>query len=399
MSKHNRKHLAVAGGILAIIASGGAQAISFSEGAWKMDINGTVNAFYTSTNCTTVDASHASWSFLSACNTLGLGSNDKTVAIQNGFLPGWVNFIATTRANDLDIKAHIGLSPGTSNDAGSAAAAQRLGDVRNVYLSFGDASWGTIKLGRDIGLFEQQATLSDLTVPGTGGGAWNSGGLNTMLGFVGKGYIYTAFQPQITYTSPKAGGFQGAIGVFQPLNIDNYTVHKQPMLQGMATFDFGTPSTFNGRVWGSFVTQKADFAGVLSPNQPSSVTANGYELGIKGGAAGIEGALSGFSGKGVGDGLLFLGGTDGVGQKRKIDGYMGKITFRPITTTKLGVQYGENRNKALSGAKNTAYAFGVYHDLAPGLTLVGEYINEKTKQTGFTDSEAKTFALGAILFF
>lgn len=400
MKKRNLMHVAVAGA-LAAMASTGAQAISFTEGNWKMDINGTVNGFYTYTDCKN-NPGGSQWATLSACNSAIPGTPDKNTSIQNGLLPGWINFIATTRANNLDIKAHFGFSPGTSNNGHTVAGAQVLGDVRNVYLSFGDKSWGTIKIGRDIGLFQQQAILNDMTLLGVGGKADFSGVINTTTGLIGKGYMYTAFQPQITYSTPNFSGFQGSLGLFQPIDVDNYSVHKQPMIQGLATFDFPGGGGVTGKVWGSFVTQQADRLTPVPAGAAGSVTATGGELGGKVGVAGFEGVLVGFSGKGIGDALLFVGGTDGAGHTRKTEGVLGQVTFRPIATTKIGLNYGESRNKDLPGGqgKNKAIVFGVYHDLAPGLTLVGEYINEKTEGGGASNkSEANTLALGAILFF
>ena len=33
---------------------------------------------------------------------------------------------------------------------------------------------------------------------------------------IGHGYMYTGFQPQITYTTPNYNGFQVSAGIFQP---------------------------------------------------------------------------------------------------------------------------------------------------------------------------------------
>jgi predicted porin len=377
-------------------AAGAAQAISFTQNDWTLDINGTVNGFYTFTDCSSkVGASQ--WNAFSACNVVGNGG--KTSSVENGFLPVWLNFVATARLNNLDIKAHIGFAPGTSNPSIIAgqriAGAESVGDVRNAYLTFGDASWGTIKAGRDAALFERQATFSDLTVPGVGTQAQSSGALNTTFGQVGEGYVFMAFQPQITYTSPTLAGFQGAVGIFQPIDIGSqYTGRKQPMLQGLATYDLGVPSGVNGQVWTSFLTQKAENLAT-----GATVTANGYELGGKVSAAGITANLSGFTGKGIGDAVLFLNATDAAGNKYRTQGFLGNVSFNPIASTKLGLQYGETRNKDIAGAKNKAYVLGIYHDLAPGLKLVGEYIDHKTEQTGSPHARAKTIAVGANVFF
>jgi predicted porin len=387
MNKRNLLQLAVCSALAVLAAP--AQAISFSANDWNMDINGTVNGFYTNTDCSSV-ANPANWAVFSACN-----SGNQTSNVQNGLLPGWISFVATTRQNDLDLKAHFGFAPGTSGDANvPRGGAFTSIDTRNVYLSFGDKSWGTIKIGRDIGLFQQQAILADMTLLGVGGQANLNGAINTTTGMIGKGYIYTAFQPQITYTTPNYSGFQGSIGVFQPADIDTFTVHSSPMLQGMATYDFPASDGMTGKAWASFVSQSAKNAA------GTSVDATGFELGGKIGAAGFEGTLVGFDAKGVGNAILFAGGTDAAGNKFKTQGFLGQITYKPPgLNTKFGFNYGETKNKDLDGAKNKAFTVGVYHNLTKSLTLVGEYIDEKTQQSGFNDANAKTFALGAILFF
>ncbi|MGB8339178.1 MAG: porin [Burkholderiales bacterium] len=392
MNKRNLLQLAVCSALAVLAAP--AQAINFTQGDWNMDINGTVNGFYTNTNCSN-NAGASQWATLSACN-----DNNNHSAIQNGLLPGWISFVATTRQNDLDIKAHFGFAPGTSFNGTGARGAQLLGDVRNVYLSFGDKSWGSVKAGRDIGLFQQQAILADMTLLGVGGMAQTSGALNTTTGLIGKGYMYTAFQPQITYSTPNYSGFQGSIGVFQPADVSSnvtagpvYNVHSGPMLQGMATYDFPA-SNMTGKAWASFVSQSAKNAA------GTSVDSSGFELGGKIGVAGFEGTLVGFDGKGIGDALLFAQGVDAAGNTMKTQGFLGQLTYKPPgLSTKFGVNYGETKNKDIPGAKNKAVTLGVYHSLTKSLTLVGEYIDEKTQQTSATDANGKTIALGAILFF
>jgi len=44
-------------------------------------------------------------------------------------------------------------------------------------------------------------------------------GGNTTLGRIGVGYIYADWIPQISYTSPKSGGFQYSAGLFQGMDI------------------------------------------------------------------------------------------------------------------------------------------------------------------------------------
>jgi hypothetical protein len=174
--------------------------IDVTAGDWKIDFSGNVNAFYVGTSCDTPSASTAVTGGL-AC------TGDHSASIRNGLLPAALVFSATSRQADLDIDVTIGFYPGINSDlgggavngAGNPSALQSPGiDARQVYFTFGDASWGTVKMGRDIGLFGKDAILDDMTLLGVGTALGNPAPSNTSLGRIGIGYIYTDWEPQIT---------------------------------------------------------------------------------------------------------------------------------------------------------------------------------------------------------
>ena len=46
---------------------------------------------------------------------------------------------------------------------------------RQAFLTFGDKSWGSVKVGKDLGIFGSTAILNDMTLLGVGSnGAWNN---------------------------------------------------------------------------------------------------------------------------------------------------------------------------------------------------------------------------------
>ena len=156
-----KRIIAQALGIAFFAVAGQAQAVSFTQGDHTIDINGTINGFY---------------SYRHEDNN---GVKTDNSGITNGLLPGWINFVFTTKVEDLNIKAHVGLAPGINDSSDNVGlpsdAAGAIGgedspftqtDVRNVYFQFGNDSMGTIKLGRDIGLFGQKVILSDMTLLG-----------------------------------------------------------------------------------------------------------------------------------------------------------------------------------------------------------------------------------------
>jgi predicted porin len=334
--------------------------------------------------------------------------------VSNGLLPGWVNFVFTTKAGGLDLKAHIGLAPGINDSSSIIGLPSTVGngagaipgatspysqiDTRANYLSFGNAQMGTIKLGRDIGIFGTQVILSDMTLLGVGGTSNAAQPFNTTFGMIGHGYMYTGFQAQVAYASPTFSGAQVQVGLFQPKQFSGNQT-KTPGLQAGLTFATGP-----AKLWGSVVSQKTECVGGACAS--SGYTANGAEFGGKVGLGGAELLAYAFTGKGLGlstVGAQFFGGADAAGNKTKSDGYLLQATYK-LGDTKLGVNYGENRDKnGLLGSgnqqKNKSYTLGVYHSLNKYLTLTGEFNNEKKPGVVFLNEKVNTFSLGAIAFF
>ncbi len=127
--------------------------IDVNAGDWKIDFAGNVNAFYVGAGCD--DGANTAITGGLAC------TGDHATSVRNGLLPAALVFNATTRQEDFDIDVTVGLYPGINssaaagvNGAGQPSALSTPGiDARQVYFTFGDASWGTVKMGRDIGLF------------------------------------------------------------------------------------------------------------------------------------------------------------------------------------------------------------------------------------------------------
>jgi hypothetical protein len=395
-------------------ASTASQAVSFTYNDVTMDINGTVNGYYTYRSAEVTDLA------------TGAKTTTNNSALTNGLLPGWINFVATTQVNGLDIKAHISFAPGINNNsqvvglpignnAGGAGTVDPYSqiDTRNLYFQFGNNEWGTLKLGRDIGLFGSDIILSDMTLIGVGGTSNAGIPYNTTFGMIGHGYMYTGFQPQITYTTPLINGFQAAAGIFQPSSFAGDET-STPGFQGKLDYSWKTSSA-SGKVWTGIVTQNTTCAN--SPCAVQSFSATGYELGGKAKFGNFEAVAYIFGGKGIGlstVGAQFFDGSDGAGNKTDSAGYFlqGTYTFGP---TKVGLNYGENKDKngyvgitggvnnqsALTEITNKAYTLGVYHSLNKYVTLVGEVNQEKVYNVVDSNSSQNnvTVSLGGIVFF
>src|SRR5882762_4394250 len=215
VTKHKKTSLAAA----AALALGGASAvhaeIGFKAGAWDLSFSGNVNGFATWNKC---DNSATAVDGGLACNN-GIGGS-KEMAIESGLLPSALVFGAKTSQSGLDIGVTLGFYPGiTSSATGKHGIGASTIDLRQNFLTFGTKAGGTVKVGRDIGMFGSDAILADMTLLGVGSGGGAIGGGNTTLGRIGVGYIYTDWIPQISYASPNYGGFQYSAGVFQGIDI------------------------------------------------------------------------------------------------------------------------------------------------------------------------------------
>lgn len=370
-----------------------------------MKFSGSVNAFYV----------HDSPDKRTTGNTVvgglaNVGAANSS-AIRNGLLPGIFGFDVSTNQGGWDVAAHIGFYPGINSNSyggnganapGAPVALATTGiDARQTYLTFGKPNLGTIKMGRDIGLFGSDAILNDITLLGVGSAGGNAGPSNTSLGRIGTGYIYTDFQPQITYTSPKFGGFQIAAGIFQPLGTltGGAEVNGTPGFQGKVTYDF-TADKFSGHLWAAGITQSHDgVAGV------PSYTGNAFDVGAKltYGPLGLLGYY--YAGSGIGTTALFVFSTDALGRKRDSHGFYGQASLN-FGKLMVAGSYGESRLDLATGEvnptllyRNSSWVGQARYSLTSWVTLLGEYTATRSRAQGGNSASSDTLAIGSILFF
>jgi predicted porin len=408
---NNKIKLAVAGAVLsaASVANAG---IIIPAGDWTLDINGNVNAFATWTDADKTKGSAVTGGLASVRDADG---ESNTQEINTGLLPAWLGFTGTTRQNDVDVSFTISFQPNVSDNG--AAGDDLTPKNRQAFVTFGDKSWGTVKLGKDLGIFGGQAILNDMTLLGVGGGASTISGAKTTLGGIGTGYIYPAWKGQIAYTTPNMNGFQATIGITNPnqgatqnngsdttdLYQDRYGVEGQAM--------YSWTGDVAGKVWASFASY--DVTGYADSGVTDSYTADVFDIGatITSGNASLTGYY--YNGDGVGTTLMHAQGayanaTTGKFDKRDSDGGYVQATYVIPTGTKLGVAYGvsnlDNANASDSAGalldKNERWTVGAYHPLTKHLNLVAEYNKvEAEGQVSSNKNESDHFSLGAILFF
>ena len=392
--------ITVASALLAAASSASA-AGGIVAGDWTLDIGGVVNAYYTTTKAKgTPSGMGYLGGFAGGTNEAGL---NKVSNITTGLLPNYLSVSGKTRQNDLDVAFTISINPGASTTQSGGQGANQ--ENRQAFLTFGDASWGSIKLGKDLGIFASDAILNDMTLLGVGAGAGNLKGNTTTLGRIGTGFLYADWKSQVAYTSPNFNGFSFTAGVTQAWNarstFDDTALAStgrggnEPAFEGKASYAFAADA-LTGKVWASGISQKVKEFGK---------TASAFDVGTNVNAAGFGLTAYYFDGKGAGQTMWLLNSFDADGGKRDSDGYYVQATYAlPGVGTKLGVSYGESNlhdsgDESLSTkVEDSMWTVGVYHPLTKHLNLVAEYSDAQQKYDG-NKGTSKTMSLGAILFF
>jgi predicted porin len=402
---NNTIKLAVAAALLAGASSANA-GIMIPAGDWTLDIGGVVNAYYTHTN----------FSGDTGAGTmplgLGDGSADSTQNITTGLLPNYLSVSGKTRQNDLDVGFTISINPGASTTASGKQSAQQ--ENRQAFLTFGDKSWGSIKLGKDLGIYASDAILNDMTLLGVGAGAGSLAGNTTTIGRIGTGFMYADWKSQVAYSSPNWNGFSFTAGVTQSWNTFPFVAASassserggsSPAFEGKASYEWA--GDFGGKVWVSGISQKVKFSAPIGDDR-----ATAWDLGATVNVAGF--GLTGYygQGNGIGQTLQLADGFDTTGNDRDSDQWYVQGTYTiPGVGTKLGVSYGESTLDGNGGVADSfndiqdrMWVIGAYHPITKHLNLVAEYADVKHEldNKGLTpdlDGKSKTISLGAILFF
>jgi Gram-negative porin len=399
--------LADAGALLALSSTANA-GITIPAGDWTIDVSGNVNAY---ANWTSADKVKGTAPTGGLAGTPDATGEKNTQGINTGLLPAWLSLSGKTRQNDLDVQWLISFQPNVSDQGGAVHGDSSTPLNRQAYFSFGDASWGSVKLGKDIGIFASDAILNDMTLLGVGGGAANSGAATT-LGGIGSGYIYAGWKGQIAYTSPNWNGFQFTAGITNPNQIagdDNSTARTlyQDRFGYEGKASYAWTGDVSGKVWVSAATY--DVTVGTSSTVGDSYKANAWDLGATVNVAGF--GLTGYyyDGKGVGTTLFGnLGAqySNGVAKRRDSNGGYVQATYVLPTQTKIGVAYGKSTLDNVAGdagtliEENKRWTVGAYHPLTKSVNLVAEYNRMKSEgQVSSNKTESDTFSLGGILFF
>ncbi len=313
-------------------------------------------------------------------------------AVSDGLLPSAIVLSVATNQMGYDLGFTIGAYVGGNNiatsttvlNANSLGAPLGLGtpgiDLRQVFGTVGTPTFGTVKMGRDLGLFGSDAILNDLTLLGMGSPLSTNAPRNTTLGRIGIGYVYADWIPQITYTTPDFNGFTASIGAFTPLEtadiftLDSATLTGQqyPMVQGQLKWKGElTP--------GAKITLSADGVWQEHEDDPSTgsvalistgstVQSWGADAFGKVDVYGFSFVAYGYYGQGLGTTGLFFDAFDLLGNPRTTYGGYGQASYTWDKFT-FGGSWG------VSAMDPTAF------DIASG--FAGTLLNDNESAIGF----------------
>jgi len=387
---------AVASAALVLGAQSANAGIVIPAGDWTLDVNGNVNVYATFYDYDDVVASTVTGGLAGTADASG---EDRGQSINTGLLPAWLGFTGTTRQNDVDVSFTISMQPNVSDNA--QASGDTSGPLwRQAFLTFGDKSWGTVKMGKDLGIFAGQAILNDMTLLGVGSSsgriASGTSGAGTSLGGIGTGYIYPAWKGQVTYSSPNFNGFTAMVGLTNPNNGVSTTLNQDRFgLEAQLQYEFAA-----GKVWMSGASYKAKTGTAVEYD----AEAIDFGAAVNFGNIGLVAYY--YNGDGAGTTVFHGSGATSSGATRDSDGGYVQATYVIPSGTKLGVSYGVSKLDEATGETNNSlldenkrWTVGAYHPLTKHLNLVAEYNHNQAESHDGTENETNALSLGAILFF
>ncbi|MHB8887029.1 MAG: porin, partial [Methylovirgula sp.] len=350
--------------------------------------------------------------------------NNANYGFGGGLLPSALVLSLSTNQMGYDLGFTIGAYVGGNNVAvgsgGSVVNANGPGfpialgtpgiDLRQVFGTIGTPTFGTVKIGRDLGLFGSDAILNDATLLGDGTAANIAAPGNTTLGRIGIGYVYADWIPQVTYTTPDYNGFTASFGaftpldtvgsIFQPLPSAFVNQSQTPMLQGQVKYKGAIGPGANLTLSADALWQEHRYdtgtVTLTSPGVASSISSWGVDGFGKVDVNGFSVVGYGYYGEGLGSTGLFFDAFSANGQQRaSYGGYaQGSYTFGKFT---LGASWGisvleANSFDTLAGnfayyqymlKSNQSYVGFARYQLTSWMALQGEYVHSiATNQTG-----------------
>jgi hypothetical protein len=211
-------------------------------GGWKLTTDGRVNAFISVDRGTGIPESQPDFiGTVTKDRTKDSEGNIRGTRIRNGFLASILAFeLSTQVSKNLKATARVGIwmnstSGRTRNNNGPV-------DPRELYGKL-EGPWGSFLGGSHLALFGRGGILVDYRIAHNYGLGYPcqiedaSGGACGMSGF---GAIFPGFEPGFVYTTPNLGGFELAVGAYDPATVGLGQLNRAPWprVEAEASFAF-----------------------------------------------------------------------------------------------------------------------------------------------------------------
>lgn len=318
-------------------------------------------------------------------------TTQKQSRVMMGFLPNYIGFNFGKQVDGLKLGARSSFWVSINDSDLHRANGATHGftdtgiDVRQFYATAG-SSWGEVLIGKDFALFNRSNILNDEMLLGYGQTMTVSADANNVsFGNIGAGYLYPFPVSQVTYRSPKTGGFQVAAGLLDPNKSSTTSEESAPRIEAELTFD-GEFDNGSYKLWLGGMTQSSE-----EQDGSNKVDSDGVSYGANVKLAGFSITASGFDASGIGASGL---GNVVTANNADVEGHLVQASYS-FGKERLVASYGENKGGTTPGAsdldlENSAAAW--FHKVNDNFQLVAEYNLAETKT-----KEVSSIAIGAVL--
>jgi hypothetical protein len=411
-----------------------------SQEGWEVSFDGAANAFIMQNSGTNVPTTSGGTA-VAFDGTAGIiNARNSETSIVTGLLPNvWGMTLKAPTANGLDMSARLGLY--THMNGGENALGNGQINIRETSGTI-SGFFGSVLVGRSLGIHQSNAILNDMLLFGVGAGA-SAGNSNTTLGRIGVGYLYTDFQPMVAWTLPELGnGFAAKVAILDPKDVaadtsaNSATDHSAPRVEAQITWNGDFLQTGVGvNLWvdGTYqhtgrtlaeTQSRQNAAGV--DREHDHVESAGVGFGTKLSYEGFSLVATGFYASGLGmrgqhsvlpimqtqdanNGTIAgsTGALDDDGKERKSYGGYIQGTFDFGQGTSVGYSYGGNYMK-MTGSDmnnlgttlaNTMHSGMIWHNVTDNFRVIAEGGFAEKSWYLADDNQEDTFGgVGAFFF-
>ena len=438
-----------------------------SDNGWEVSFDGAANAFHTYTSTGSMDTlgyynQYTTGGETAASGIINGAGNANVVAgtfqnqasgqdissISVGLLPNVFGFtVKAPTKNGLDVSGRLGLY--THMNATGNSGDNNVINIRETSLTVA-GSFGSVLMGRSLGIHQSNAILNDMTLFGVGATAGNIAG--TTLGRIGVGYVYADWYPQITWTTPGLGPIGAKIGILQATPLQSSTGAdatntKYPRVEAQLDYSFEF-NGLGGYVWvdGQYQNLARTLAesqlyearnnastggGVartaISDDQSEGIDVGGVAFGTRLTFQGFKLVASGFFNHGLGMqfqgnvGGAYSGSLDERGKARHFYGGYLQGTYDFGQGTNVGYSYGSNHLVGTGqdhGEINQRYTLGgggtartdaiqnyveshmgmIWHNVTDDFRVIAEGVFSEAHWHGAGSQESTQVSVGAFFF-